>query len=124
MKYKGFRMVEHERMIVFCGLDCTECPAFNATRENDTARLGELAKEWSSPEMSFEPQDLICDGCYGPRLFSWCNQCDIRSCAIEKSLKTCAECDMYPCEKLTKIWKGMGDSGVRQKANLDQLRGS
>jgi hypothetical protein len=38
-------MVGEGGLIVFCGLDCTKCPAYNATKEDDAARLAESAKQ-------------------------------------------------------------------------------
>ncbi len=45
-----------------------------------------------------------CDGCtpVAGRLFSGCSNCEIRTCAIGKKLKSCAFCSDFACEKLEK----------------------
>jgi len=116
-------MVGKGRLIVFCGLDCTECPAYNATKEDDAERLVELAKQWSTLEMRFEAGDLFCDGCHGPRTFKWCGECPIRLCGLELGLENCAQCGDYPCEKLEEAWGRVGDGAAAQRANLEGLRG-
>jgi len=117
-------MVEDERLIVFCGLDCSKCPAYIATKENDAARLAELSEKWSNYSFGiFTPQDLVCDGCHGPRLFKWCCECAIRDCCFDRGFKTCAECEEYPCDRLSELWEKFGEAGAASKANLDGLRG-
>lgn len=117
-------MVDVDSMIVFCGLDCSECPAYIATQENDAARLAELAKKWSNSGFgTFTPQDIVCDGCHGPRLMKWCRECTIRECSLDRGFRTCAECEEYPCDTLSEIWDKFGDAGAASKANLDGLRG-
>jgi hypothetical protein len=36
-----------KKMVAFCGLICTDCKAFIATRENDNAKRKEVAEAWS-----------------------------------------------------------------------------
>lgn len=36
-----------EKMIAFCGLTCTECPAFIATQKDDDKERKKVAKVWS-----------------------------------------------------------------------------
>ena len=116
-------MVGKGSLIVFCGLDCTECPAYNATKEDDTERLAELAKQWSTPETRFEVRDLICDGCHSPRTFKWCGECPIRLCGLDRGLENCAQCGDYHCEKLEEAWGRVGEGAAAQRANLEGLRG-
>ena len=49
-----------------------------------------------------KPADINCDGCQsdGPRLFNYCASCEIRKCAREKKVSTCAACPEYSCQKL------------------------
>ena len=35
------------KMIAFCGLDCTKCDAYIATQTNDDALRAQTAKLWS-----------------------------------------------------------------------------
>ncbi len=59
--------------IGYCGIKCDECPAYLATKEDDASKLAEVAKQWSSDEMAFTAEDVVCDGCQGPRVFKWAN---------------------------------------------------
>jgi len=93
-----------DKMIAYCGIVCTECPAFIATQENDDAKRKEVAEAWSKQyKMSIKTEDINCDGCKseGKRHIGYCNICEIRKCGQEKQIENCAHCDEYGCEKLT-----------------------
>ena len=95
-----------EKMIAKCGLVCSECPAYIATQKNDDALRAETAKKWSEMFKSdIKAADINCDGCPtdSPRLFGYCTACEIRKCARDKKLATCASCPEYACEKLDKF---------------------
>ncbi len=103
-----------DQNIVYCGLDCTKCPIYLATKNNDEELRKKTAQEWG-----MEVETLYCDMCNSDgKLFSWCAECPIRACAREKGFKTCAECPNYPCEKLTEPHAKYPE----QKQNLDALR--
>ena len=92
-----------EKMIAKCGIVCSECPAYIATQKNDDALRAETAKKWSEMFKSdIKAADINCDGCQSesPRLFSYCQTCEIRKCANGKKLATCAACPEYSCQKL------------------------
>ena len=97
---------EKKKMIAACGLICSECPAYIATQNNDDVLRAETAKKWSEMfKADIKPSDINCDGCQSesPRLFSYCSTCEIRICAREKKVTTCADCPEYSCEKLDKF---------------------
>jgi hypothetical protein len=97
---------EKKKVIASCGLTCSECPAYIATQKNDDALRAETAKKWSEMfKADIKPADINCDGCPSdsPRLFSYCAVCEIRKCAREKKVATCASCPEYACEKLDKF---------------------
>ena len=89
-------------MIAYCGLDCSKCDAFIATRERDFERKKEMAKRWSkTPNVEFSPEDIDCTGCMSDRISGWCTRvCKIRPCAATRNVKTCAHCTDYPCGQL------------------------
>ena len=92
-----------EKMIAYCGLDCTQCPTFTATRENDDAARETVAKQWSKMfQMNLTAKDINCDGCKSGtgRLFGHCLNCEIKKCAAAKELDNCASCEEYACENL------------------------
>lgn len=94
---------KEKKMIAKCGIVCTECPAYIATRNNDDALRAETAKKWSAMfKTDIQAADIHCVGCQsetGP-LFNYCNSCEIRKCAMEKKASTCAACPEYSCQKL------------------------
>jgi len=91
------------KMIAFCGLCCTDCPTFIATKNNDDvarAKTAALYKEKYGFNMN--PEDINCDGFHsvGGKLISYCENCAIRECGISKGLDNCTYCADQPCEKL------------------------
>ncbi len=89
------------KMIAVCGLNCAECGAFIATRDNDDAKRAQVAAEWSKMFHADIPAESInCEGCRtgSPVLFAHCNECDMRKCAAEKQVPHCGACGDYPCE--------------------------
>lgn len=90
------------KMTAFCGLDCVECPAFQATLRDDNEERERLAKIWSTPEYELTPREVDCDGCTSPdgKRISFCEGCGIRKCNVEKGLANCASCENYRCEML------------------------
>ena len=92
------------RMISYCGLICTECPAYLATVNDDDAERERVAEMWSKEfGGDFKVSDINCDGCLsrGTRVFSHCNECEIRKCGMERGVENCAHCGDYACEKLS-----------------------
>ncbi len=90
------------KMTAYCGLICSECKAFKATRTGDTERKKEIAKHWSDQgEIKLQPEDVNCRGCKSNVISGFCHHlCTIRPCATAKKVETCAHCAEYPCVKL------------------------
>jgi len=110
-----------ERMIAVCGISCTECGAFLATKSDDDMKRREVARVWTDRyKRAIKPEDINCDGCrsVGGVLFSYCNVCDIRTCGQEKGVENCAYCDRYACEKLENFFQMVPDA----KKMLDGIR--
>ncbi len=110
-----------EEIIAYCGLLCHECGAFKATRDNDNEKRALVAQQWSKEyKADLKPEDINCTGCpsEGENVFSYCHVCEIRKCAKEKDVLTCAHCYDYPCEKLDKFFQMAPDS----KTRLDEIR--
>jgi len=113
-----------ERIIGICGLNCLTCPVYIATQKNDDQERKKLAEQWSTDAFPLEPEDINCEGCLveEEKLSKFAKSCEVRACALEKNLKTCAHCDEYPCEKLDKLWKMFNASEA--KATLDKIKKS
>ena len=95
-----------DKIIAYCGLNCSECPAYIATQSGDPAALEKVAAQWreafNMPDLTAE--SVICDGCLqtnAGRLSGYCATCAIRACAVERGFLTCAECDIFPCFETT-----------------------
>jgi RecJ-like exonuclease len=111
-----------DKMIAYCGIVCTECPAFIATQQNDDAKRKQVAETWSKQyKMTVKAEDINCDGCTsgGKRLLNYCSICEIRKCGQGKGVKNCAYCDEYACEKLTRF---LAIAPPETKASLEEIR--
>ncbi|MGD0339637.1 MAG: DUF3795 domain-containing protein [Bacteroidota bacterium] len=99
-------------MIAYCGLNCEGCPIYWATREQYKQKQGEMRVDIARLcrehyGMDVRPEDITdCDGCRSEtgRLFSASSKCEIRSCARQRKLDSCAYCADYACEKLQKLF--------------------
>jgi hypothetical protein len=96
-----------EPLIAFCGVSCEQCPAYVATQAGDEPLLAEVLAEWraffQAPHITLA--DILCDGCptEGGRLNGYCRQCAIRPCALGRGLSSCAHCDDYACDELSRL---------------------
>ena len=109
-------------MLAFCGLDCAECPAYIATQANDEEARKKTAEKWSKEYGPvFTAEDCICDGCLpvpGGRIGTYCGDCPMRTCNIQKGLAHCAQCGDYPCDNLSRFTA----IAPMAKAKLEELR--
>jgi hypothetical protein len=94
-----------DEIIAYCGLVCSECPAYIATQSNDRGKLERVAAQWreqfNAPEMTAD--SIVCDGCLGRnggRLCAYGSVCEIRACAQPRAVANCAHCEEYACAKL------------------------
>jgi hypothetical protein len=98
-----------DSIIAYCGLVCTDCPAYVATRADDQEALERVAAQWreeyDSPEITVE--SVVCGGCVtdDERKCGHWYECEIRACGVARGLGgpppvNCAHCDDYACEKL------------------------
>lgn len=109
------------KLIAYCGLDCSGCPAYMATQESDQEGLEKTAAEWSKQfGMEMKPEEIICDGCATPseRKTSYCSTCEIRVCCIEKGKENCGSCEEYMCAKLDQFLKQAPEA----KEGLEEIR--
>ncbi len=111
-----------DKIIAYCGLICTECPAYIATQADDDAARERVAAQWRA---EFDAPNIIaeainCDGCLGEtgRKFAHCAECKIRACGVERGVINCAHCADYACEKLEGFFGFAPDA----RAVLDGIR--
>ena len=110
--------------MAYCGLTCSTCPIYLATRQEDPGEQARMRDEilrlcQEQYGLSYTFEDITdCDGCHseGKRLFSACQACPIRNCAREKKLENCAVCPEYACEKLESFFVSEPDARSRLEA--------
>lgn len=107
-------------MIAYCGINCSACEAYLATRSGDPAELGRVAEAWRKFDPNVTATTLMCDGCLtnDGDLFSWCAECPIRICARERAVASCAYCDDYGCDRLAPHF----EQNPQMRESLDALR--
>jgi hypothetical protein len=106
--------------IAYCGLDCAACPAYHAAERLTIEQRQEVADRWNEEFGGGHTiDDIDCVGCSREgRRTSYCDTCEIRKCAVEKEVATCAECADYGCGKLTAF---LAETPIA-KANLEARR--
>jgi len=107
-------------MIAYCGLNCSKCEAYLATRENNDRKREETARKWSKMYGADIKADQInCGGCKsnGAKFFH-CDMCEIRRCSSAKGLENCAACESYICDTLAGFIKLAPEAGLA----LEKLR--
>lgn len=111
------------KLIAFCGNDCSACPGYIATKNDDNEARAKIAEEWSKQfGGDFKASDVNCDGCtdIAGRHVGYCAMCGVRKCASAKGVENCAYCSDYACETLVNFLK----MAPKAKTNLDEIRRS
>ena len=85
-------------MIAYCGIVCDGCPSMVATLANDPEELEKVAKmardQWGQPDATW--LTVQCTGCKGEGvLLTYCHACEVRVCASQKGVETCAHCELF-----------------------------
>jgi hypothetical protein len=111
-----------ERIVAYCGLVCSECPAYIATQADDLAAKERVAAQWreqfNAPDIDVAA--VTCDGCVtvGGRLGGYCPMCEIRACGVGRGVVNCAHCSDYGCAKL----EGFLVNVPAARATLEEIR--
>ena len=116
-----------EVIVGFCGLICSDCPAYEATVEDDDAKRAAVAKKWSSEyDAEIEPAVINCLGCHASddSVFTHPLRCKMRLCGRGRGLTSCAYCEEYPCDKLEAFFDVVPDARATLDAMRDSMRDS
>jgi len=107
-------------MIAYCGLNCSVCDAYLATKEDNDGKREATALKWSKMyKAEIKPGQINCDGCKSDGMkFVHCNFCEIRQCCLSKNVDNCAACERYICDTLAKFIKLAPEAGIA----LEKLR--
>lgn len=112
-----------DKLIAFCGLDCSKCEARLATINNDDELRKKVAEDWSKLNgVTITPEMINCDGCrLNGRKTPFCDKlCPIRQCALSKNVETCGNCkDLDSCLKIKMITNSNKEAYNRLKSNKD-----
>ncbi len=93
-------------MISYCGIDCSKCETFLATRADSHEARKKIAEKCLIQfKVKLEPRQINCGGCKSGHVRCAFAEtlCEIRRCNIERSHPHCARCGEYRCEKLEMI---------------------
>lgn len=112
-----------DKLIAYCGLDCSKCEARKATINNDDDLRIKVAKEWSKLNNVIITKEMInCEGCRMDGLKTpFCDKlCPIKLCASQKNIETCGDCDeLDKCDKIKMIISNNKEALERlKKSNL------
>jgi hypothetical protein len=111
-----------DSIIAYCGLVCTDCPAYVATQADDREALERVAIQWreeyGAPNITVE--SILCDGCLTDdgHKCSHCSECEMRACGMSRGVANCAHCPDYACQKLEGFFGFVPDA----RALLDGIR--
>jgi Protein of unknown function (DUF3795) len=118
-----------DKIVAFCGIICSECEAYKATQSGDQSELEHVAAAWReqfSPDIT--AAGIICEGCLateGPQC-TYCSECPIRACAIDRGLQSCAHCDDYDCDTIAQFLShtpGVGEALDKMRAMFLNVSG-
>lgn len=116
--------------MAFCGLDCSDCAIYVASKTgDDSLRQAYAAHESARWKIEIDASRLNCHGCKDLQPKSgFCATCEVRKCAMERQLENCATCAEYPCSKLDRVHAAMVNVGkavdgvAKARINLEHLR--
>ena len=90
-----------DKMIGYCGYNCHLC----AARSNDINVRKKLVDAWQKylGHQHYTAENVACEGCKseGDKIAD--KQCKARPCAREKGFESCAQCDEFPCKKMSHL---------------------
>ncbi|MFO7660165.1 MAG: DUF3795 domain-containing protein [Candidatus Cloacimonadaceae bacterium] len=104
----------------YCGLYCGACEILiaytKALELNRGVTWEDLPKEFSS---YITEAEVKCLGCKTETVFEGCQRCPIRSCAREKGVEYCIDCEFYPCDLINQMLEQL----IRIKSVLPHTSG-
>ena len=93
--------------IAYCGLNCENCNAYKATKNNDNKLRAKTAELWSQLNgVNITPEMINCEGCRADGIKTYyCEAlCTIRQCALGRDYLTCGDCgEAETCGRLKMV---------------------
>ena len=91
---------QEQRIIAACGNDCSACPRYVThpyeKTEEELRHTAELWMKIGYRDHIVSNEEIACTGC---KPENWCRY-HVVKCCDKKGIKTCAECDEYPCANM------------------------
>lgn len=97
MEQTGGEEVEFDaHQLAYCGIYCPQC-SFRVVYETQN-REHVLSMPSRYDRLKDSPMDeYACECCKGDNI---CGPCEMRDCAADKKIDSCAECAEFPCERI------------------------
>ena len=115
-------------MLGYCGINCSECPAYRGTVTTDIRLLEKVAgNAWKGAHSASEWVCLGCTPADQGILAQDCSRCRIRACAIAKGVQICAACSEYDsCQLMHDFISGASEprcnEPVKVRTRMEWLR--
>jgi hypothetical protein len=91
-----------KELLAPCGLYCGVCSIYIAHKDNNQKFKQVLLKVYGP--FAKKVEDIQCTGCLSDGIiFKFCETCPIKSCAKEKEIEGCHQCDEFPCEMIERF---------------------
>jgi ribosomal protein L40E len=98
-----------------CGLFCNACSLYIGSTEDEN-RLKMIADRFNE-SIEF----VRCLGCRSERVGSHCKECHFKTCATDKGIDFCSQCETYPCDAL-KEFQGKAPHRLELWDDLDAAK--
>lgn len=108
------------KMVAYCGLICSNCPTYLATKNDDEELRKKTADLYGLKYgLNLKPVEINCEGCLsvGGKLIIYCQNCSIRKCCSQKGFDNCASCSELPCDHIIEFHRFSPEA----KASLDDF---
>ncbi len=98
-------ITRNKKVLASCGNDCASCPRYIAhPYEKTEEALHYTATLWFKigyRDHVVTNEEISCTGC---KPENWCRY-NVAKCCEERGIKTCAECDEYPCANMKECFE-------------------
>ncbi|MCR5597292.1 MAG: DUF3795 domain-containing protein [Lachnospiraceae bacterium] len=105
MDIKTMQERREVKVLAACGNDCASCPRYIAhPYEKTEEELHHTAELWFKigyRDHVVTNEEISCTGC---KTENWCRY-HVVKCCEERGIKTCAECDEYPCDNMKECFE-------------------
>jgi len=91
---------DEKQLAAVCGLYCGECNVYMASHGDKELQKRIAVKVSETTGREVKPEEIQCEGCWGPLEIHWTPDCKMLNCAKERGYRFCFQCEEFPCGKL------------------------